>query len=141
MAGRRGRGSQSEQSLLKKLNEMLPSQAKVYYIMWKYAPNLLQQKIDSFDALTETYKVFTKGMDEAHCERWLVEESVQAAVKYLLKRVHGQKLIELYEIYFENAKKDVNSFKAFVDFSEKFFEQDGESEVLSILKNVDIPGE
>lgn len=133
-----GRGSKSEQSLLQKLHEMLPTQVKVYYIVWKYAKHLLPKQIDTFEDLTREYKGFTEGMDEAQCERWLTEESVQAAVKYLLKRLHNQKLVELYDIYFENAKNDVNSFKAFVDFSEKFFADNGEDEMLSILNRTDI---
>lgn len=128
-----GKSSQLEQSLLQKLHEMLPTQVKVYYIVWKYAKHLLPKKIDTFDELTAEYKAFTDGMDEAHCERWLAEESVQAAVKYLLKRIHGQKLIELYEIYFEKSKTDVQAFQAFAKFSEKFFEDNGEDELHAIL--------
>lgn len=126
----------SEQSLLQKLHEMLPTQVKVYYIVWKYAPHILPKKVDTFEELTAEYKGFTKGMDEAQCERWLAEESVQAAVKYLLKRMHAQKLVELYEIYFDKAKEDVQAFQAFSKFSEKFFEDDGEDELRTVLKEV-----
>ena len=126
----------SEQSLMQKLHEMLPTQVKVYYIVWKYAPSLLPKKIDTFEELVEEYKGFTKGMDEAQCERWLAEESVQTAVKYLLKRMHNQKLVELYEIYFDKAKEDVQAFQAFSKFSEKFFEDDGEDELRAVLKEV-----
>lgn len=130
----RGKSSQSEQSLLQKLHEMLPTQVKVYYIVWKYAKHLLPKKIDTFEELTAEYSGFTEGMDETQCERWLAEESVQAAAKYLLKRIHGQKLIELYEIYFDKAKEDVQAFQAFAKFSEKFFEDNGEDELRTILK-------
>lgn len=134
MANRgKGKSSQLEQSLISKLKEMVPTQVKVYYIIWKYAPHLLEREVNSFEELVTEYKGFTEGMDEAHCERWLTEESVQKAVKYLLKRMHAQKLIELYQIYFENAKKDVQSFQAFVKFSDKFFEEDGEDELRTIL--------
>lgn len=129
----KGKGSQLEKSLLSKLHEMLPTDTKVYFIVWKYAPHLLPKKVDTFEELTASYSGFTKGMDEAHCERWLAEETVQAAVKYLLKRLHGQRLIELYEIYFDKAKTDVQAFQAFSKFSEKFFEEDGEDELRSIL--------
>lgn len=121
---------------MQKLHEMLPTQVKVYYIVWKYAPSLLPKKIDTFEELVEEYKGFTKGMDEAQCERWLAEESVQTAVKYLLKRMHAQKLVELYEIYFDKAKEDVQAFQAFSKFSEKFFEDDGEDELHAVLKEV-----
>ena len=130
------RSSKSEQSLLQKLHEMLPTQVKVYYIVWKYAKHLLPKQVDTFEDLTREYKGFTEGMDEAQCERWLAEESVQAAEKYLFRRLHKQRLIELYEIYFENAKKDVNAFKAFIDFSEKFFADEGDNEILTILNGI-----
>ena len=123
---------------MQKLHEMLPTQVKVYYIVWKYAPSLLPKKIDTFEELVEEYKGFTKGMDEAQCERWLAEESVQTAVKYLLKRMHNQKLVELYEIYFDKAKEDVQAFQAFSKFSEKFFEDDGEDELRAMLKDVEL---
>lgn len=126
----------SEQSLMQKLHEILPTQVKVYYIVWKYAPHILPKKVDTFEELTTEYKGFTKGMDEAQCERWLAEESVQTAVKYLLKRMHAQKLVELYEIYFDKAKEDVQAFQAFSKFSEKFFEDDGEDELRAVLKEV-----
>ena len=126
----------SEQSLLQKLHEMLPTQVKVYYIVWKYAPHILPKRVDTFEELTAEYKGFTKGMDEAQCERWLAEESVQTAVKYLLKRMHAQKLVELYEIYFNKAKEDVQALQAFSKFSEKFFEDDGEDELRAVLKDV-----
>ena len=131
-----GRGSRSEQSLLQKLHEMLPTQVKVYFVVWKYAKHLLPKKVDTFEDLTKEYKGFTDGMDEAQCERWLAEESVQAAVKYLLKRLHNQRLIELYEIYFDKAKEDVQAFQAFSKFSEKFFEDDGEDELRSIINGI-----
>nr|DAL75899.1 MAG TPA: hypothetical protein [Caudoviricetes sp.] len=136
--GGNGKSCQLEQSLLQRLHEMLPSQSKVYYIVWKYAKNLLPKKVDTFEDLTTQYQVFTDGMDEAHCERWLAEESVQAAVKYLLKRLHSQKLIELYEIYFDKAKEDVQAFQAFAKFSEKFFEDSGEDELSAILNQTKI---
>lgn len=128
-----GKSTQLEQSLLTKLHKMLPTQVKVYYIVWKYAKNLLPKKIDTFEELTKEYEGFTEGMDEAHCERWLAEESVQEAVMYLLKRLHRLKLIELYEMYFEKAQDDVQAFQAFTKFSEKFFEDNGEDELQAIL--------
>lgn len=91
--------------------------------------------------MTTEYKGFTNGMDEAQCERWLAEESVQAAVKYLLKRMHTQKFIELYEIYFDKAKEDVQAFQAFSKSSEKFFEDDGEDELRAVLKDVKLNDE
>lgn len=46
-----GRTPKAEQSLLQKLHEMLPTQVKVYFIVWKYAKHLLPQKVDTFEEL------------------------------------------------------------------------------------------
>lgn len=131
-------GIKSEHSLMQKMQEMLHSDSKMYYIFWLYYPEYLTKKIDTFADLKKTYKVFTDGVTEETAKRWLTETTVQAAIKYLLQRVHQAKMIELYSIYFEKSKNDTNAFKAFIEFSEKFFEGDREDELLSILKNVDM---
>jgi len=136
-----GKKCQKEQSLLSKLEEIVPTKVKVYYIIWKYAKHLLPEKIDTFEDLTAKYQGFTPGMDEAHCDRWLSEEAVQKAVKYLLKRLHGQRMIELYENYYEKAKDDVQAFQAFLKFSEKFFEDSEEDELHSILNGIKLNDE
>lgn len=135
-----GKSSSNETSVLQKLKEMVRTDAKVYYIMWKYSPQLLTDcdKLKTFDDLKKTHKCFTEGMTAQSCENWLTEQNVQSAIKWLLKRLNQQKMIELYNIYFENAKKDTNAFKAFVDFSEKFFSTEKESELLSLLQNADV---
>ena len=122
---------------------MVRTDSKVYFILWKYAPQLLTDgdKLKTFDDLKANYKTFTVGMTESTCENWLSEQNVQTAIKWLLKRLHQQKMIELYNLYFEKAKDDTNAFKAFNDFSEKFFEAEKESELLSMLQNANIEDE
>ncbi len=46
-------------------------------------------------------------------------------------------MIELYNVYFEKAKEDTQAFKAFTDFSDKFFE-DNVNELTQLLNGVDI---
>ena len=128
----------SEYSLLQKVKEMLSSDAKMYYIFWVYYPEYLSKEIKSFDELKATYKVFTAGVTEDIARRWLSETAVQTAIKYVLERIHQSKMIELYSIYFEKSKTDTNAFKAFIEFSEKFFEGKKEDELMSILKGVSI---
>jgi hypothetical protein len=132
-----GKKVSQEQSISSKLREMLKTDAKVYFILWKYAPNLLpKQGIKTFKDLTDNYKTFTDGMTEEFCNNWLCEKNVQTAVKWLLKRIHQEKLVELYNIYFEMAKKDTGAFKAFTEFSEKFFAEEKDSELLSIVQGI-----
>lgn len=136
-----GQGSSvsQEQSIIQKLKSLVKTDAKVYFIIWKYAPHLLPNpNLKTFDDLKGNYKAFTKGMTEVSCSNWLTEQNVQTAVKWLLNRLHQQKMIELYNIYFDRAKEDTNAFKAFTEFSEKFFKEEKESELLTILQGVDI---
>lgn len=119
-----GKSTSQEESILVHLKNMVKTDTKVYYILWKYSPQLLPQQFKTFDDLKENYKCYTKGVVEKTAENWLMEENVQTAVKWLLQREHQKKMIELYNIYFDRAKSDTNAFKAFVDFSNQFFADD-----------------
>lgn len=132
-----GKSVSQEVSIQQKLFSLVKTYPKVYFIMWKYAPQLLPNSdIKTFDDLKNTYKSFTAGMTEVSCNNWLMEENVQTAVKWLLKREHQAKLIELYNTYYDKAKDDTNAFKAFTDFSDKFFAEEQGSELLGILNGI-----
>lgn len=132
-----GKCTSQEQSVINKMKSMVKTDAKAYFIIWKYAPHLLpNQNINTFDDLKDNYKTFTEGMTEVSCNNWLVEANMQTAVKWLLKRLHQAKLIELYNTYYTKAKDDTNAFKAFIDFSDNFFAQEKDSELLSILNGI-----
>lgn len=134
-----GKHTSQEQSIISHLKEMVKSDSKVYFIIWKYAPDLLpKQNIKTFDDLKALYKTFTDGMTEMSCSNWLYEENVQTAIRWLLKRIHQAKMIELYNIYFDKAKTDTNAFKAFCDFSNTFFAEEKDSELLGILQGVNL---
>ena len=131
-----GKSTSQEESILVHLKNMVKTETKVYYILWKYAPELLPQHFKTFDDLKNNYKCFTKGATEKIAENWLMEENVQTAVKWLLKREHQKKMIELYNIYFDKAKNDTNAFKAFVDFSNQFFADDIKNGILEIVQGL-----
>ena len=132
-----GKHCQQEESIIVHLKNMVKTDAKVYFILWKYAPILLpKQGIKTFDDLKANYKTFTEGMTEVSCNNWLYEQNVQTAVKWLLKRIHQGKLIELYNIYFDMAKQDTQAFKAFTEFADKFFADEKDSELLNILQGI-----
>ena len=132
-----GKHTSQEESVLKHLISLVHTQTKAYYIIWKYAPELLpKQDIKTFDDLKNSYKTFTAGMTEQICENWLMEENVQTAVKWLLQREHQKKMIELYNIYYDKAKTDTNAFKAFIDFSNQFFADDKKNGILEIAQGL-----
>lgn len=133
-----GKKTSGEESVLTKLFELTGNKAKSYYIVWRFAPHLLpKENIVTFENLHNTYKFFTEGMNERLCENWLSEAKVQAAVKWLLKRLHQQKMINLYNTYYEKAQNDTQAFKAFIEFSDKFLATEKESELLSIINGLD----
>ena len=131
-----GKSTSQEESILVHLKNMVKTETKVYYILWKYAPELLPQHFKTFDDLKNNYKCFTKGATEKIAENWLMEENVQTAVKWLLQREHQKKMIELYNIYFDKAKNDTNAFKAFIDFSNQFFADDKKNGILEIVQGL-----
>ena len=131
-----GKSTSQEESILVHLKNMVKTDTKVYYILWKYAPQLLPQQFKTFDDLKNGYKVFTPGMTEKTAENWLLEENVQTAVKWLLKREHQAKMIELYNVYYNKAQEDTNAFKAFIDFSNQFFADSQSSELLNIVQKI-----
>lgn len=132
-----GKHTSQEESIIAHLKGLVKTDAKVYFILWKYAPNLLpKQNIKTFNDLKANYKTFTDGMTEISCNNWLYEQNVQTAIKWLLKRIHQGKLIELYNLYFDRAKEDTNAFKAFTEFADKFFAEEKDSELLSILQGI-----
>lgn len=134
-----GKRVSQEQSIINKLKSLVKSDSKIYWILWKYAPTLLEKHgIKTFKELTDTYSVFTPGMTEDHCENWQYEKNVQTAIKWLYERMHQQKMLELYDAYYEKAKEDTQAFKAFIDFSDRFFTSKGEDELLGIIQKANI---
>lgn len=134
-----GKRVSQEQSIINKLKSLVKSDSKIYWILWKYAPTLLEKHgIKTFKELTDTYSVFTPGMTEDHCKNWQYEKNVQTAIKWLYERMHQQKMLELYDAYYEKAKEDTQAFKAFIDFSDRFFTSKGEDELLGIIQKANI---
>lgn len=129
--------NKGELTIFTQLKEILKSDVKTYFVLWKHAPSFLPSKesINTFDELINTYKVF-KDYTEDFCNKWLIESTTQTACKWLLNKTHQIRMIELYNDYFEKAKTDVQSFKAFTDFADKFFATEKDSELLAILNGI-----
>lgn len=137
----RGKAVSNEYSIYQSLKEMIGTDTKVYYIMWLYCPEYLKDHdtnpIKTFDDLKSRYAVFSDTITEDICKKYLLEQTCQTAIKWLLKRLHQKKQIELYNAYYEKALKgDVQAFKAFEDFSEKFFSEDKEHGLTKLLNRV-----
>lgn len=140
--GRFEKPLQKEESIYNVLKAMIGTDTKVYYVMWLYCPEFLKdyekRPIKTFEDLKDRYAVFkNSNMKEEVCKRYLLENNVQVAVKWLLKRLHQKKLIELYNTYYNKALSgDVQSFKAFLDFSDKYFTEDKENGLTKLLQKI-----
>ena len=134
-ASKKGRGTKDEKPILSEIRDMVGNDYMAYWILWKFAPDLLAEEIKSFDDLKNYYKAITKAkIGEHDCEKWMYYDKVQNAVKWLLKKQKGARMIELYNIWFEMAKKDSNALKEFIKLQDIFFQNDEMSEVESILR-------
>lgn len=118
-----------EQTLLQQLMEVTTKQ-KAYWILWKYGFYKA-----TFKELSEK---FLDNVSEDKTKEYMCQEDVQQAIKKILKVKHQEKMIKLYETYYDKALKgDVNSAKFLMDFSKEFF-NDRKDEVLSVLSNLEV---
>lgn len=137
-------GVKQERSVISVLKDMVKSDVKIYYILFKFAPELLPKNtentpIKTWDDLKKAYKCYEKFQSEEACRNYMYEENVQKAVKWLLGRKKTIEMIDLYQSYIKLAKDgNVQAFKAVLEFSDKFFDDDGQSELMKILSGVNM---
>lgn len=131
--------NECEKTVHQTLKDMVRTDSKVYWILWKFAPELLntESELKTYKDLQNKFVCFQK-LDENTVNRYIYNEAVQNAIKWLLKRQDGVRMIELYNIYYERAKTDVQAFKALIDFKKEFFAGNEQSELVKILNGVKI---
>lgn len=130
------RGTKDEKSMFAELRERLGNDYMTYWVMWKYAPDLLPEKYKTFNEFKEAFTAIQNAkVSERDCDKWLYYKKVQDTVKWLLKRQKGARMIELYNRWFEMAKTDANALKEFMKLQDEFFKNDELSELESILRN------
>lgn len=124
------------ESLYQRLNHHV-SEAKCKVIL--YGVGL--EKSRTWEDLNKSYlKGVYDTYEECHTA-YMDSPPYVKAYKLAMAHVHELKLIELYNLYYEKAKEDVQSFRAFLEFSAKFFEGGTEeTELMSILSGVNIDG-
>lgn len=133
-------GNSTEKSILSALKDITHSDAEAYFIIWKYAPELLpsSETIKTFNDLKNTYKNF-ENRTEQSMEKALFKEDVQAGIKYLLKRLDSKRDVDLLNRYYELAMGgDANSLKAYRDFKREFFTDSETDELKAILSGVNL---
>lgn len=116
------------------------SRPRAYWIVWKFAPHLLPQRCDTFEDLRKNFPSDFANANEKNFENLLNYEDVQNGVKWLLKRLDGQRDIELYNKYYELAMGgNVQALKAYMDFKETFFGELAKDDLREILRNAQVP--
>ena len=136
-----GKSVSKEKSIYATLKEITGTDMKAYYIMFLYCPEYLKEAdrkpVKDFEDLKSRYKCFSDTVTEDICKRYIMEQGCQTAVKWLLKRLHQKKMIELYNTYYKKAVDgDVQAFKAWQDFSDKFFKEDKENGLTKLLSKI-----
>ena len=136
-----GKSVSKEKSIYATLKEITGTDMKAYYIMYLYCPEYLKEAdkkpVKDFEDLKSRYKCFSDTITEDICKRYIMEQGCQTAIKWLLKRLHQKKMIELYDTYYKKALEgDVQAFKAWQDFSDKFFKEDKENELTKLLNKI-----
>lgn len=139
--GVNGKSVSKEKSIYATLKEIIGTDTKVYYIMYLYCPEYLKEAekkpVKDFEDLKSRYECFSDSITEDICKRYIMEQGCQSAIKWLLKRLHQKKEIELYDKYFQKALDgDVQAFKAWQDFSDKFFKENKENELTKLLNKI-----
>ena len=139
--GVRGKSVSKEKSIYATLKEMIGTDTKVYYIMFLHCPEYLKEAditpVKDFNDLKSRYECFSDTITEEVCQRYLLEQGCQTATKWLLKRLHQKKLIQLYNTYYDKALSgDTQAFKAFLEFSNDFFKEDKENSLTSLLNKI-----
>lgn len=68
---------------------------------------------------------------------FITDEQIQWAIKMLLSAKHTEKMINIYDKFYEQAiSGDVQSARFLIDFSKQLFEENKEDELSSLLNNI-----
>ena len=132
----------TEKTILSALKDITHSDAEAYFIIWKYAPQLLpSDSVKTYEDLKNTYKQFENRTEQSF-EKALFKEDVQAGVRYLLKRLDSKRDTDLLNKYYELAMGgDVQALKAYMDFKKTFFADNETDELKAILSGVNVGGD
>ena len=138
------RGTSQEKSVVMTLKDMVKTDSKVYYLLFKYAPEMIPKNtkdhpIKTWEDLKASYKCFENYESEKACPNYFYEENFQRALKWLVGRKNVMELIDVYEKLLEQAKEgNVAAFKAVVDFSKEFFKDQKQSDLMKVLAGVNL---
>lgn len=120
--------------LVDQLKEIVP-EGLAKYILW-------EQGI-SYKDKDQAYmlKSYLNNITPEKMEEWRTREDYNQAIKHLNKLSHARKMNSLYSLLYDQASKgDIQSIKAFTDFSKLYFE-DKENEFYALLNGIEVDEE
>ena len=121
-------------SLYDQLKEIVP-EGLARYILWEQGY--------SYKDKDQAYmlKVYVNDITPEKMEEWRTREDYNQAIKHLNKLSHAYKMNNLYTLLYSQASKgDIQSIKAFTDFSKLYFE-DKENEFYALLNGIELDEE
>lgn len=126
----------TELDIISEIKRRLPKY-KADYIFWKYSPCCLsyEPQENTFAELKQNSPGFPQEITERQAEQWLLDDTVQGAVKLLLERKNVQQLHDLHEQYFQMAQTDPQSLRALLELNKALFKQE-DNALLKLLQNV-----
>lgn len=128
----------TDRSLLQELRQMTGSDTKAYWIMLNFCPDLLPDGIRTYEDLANNYTAF-KGLKKKNADKYIYNEGVQTAIKWLLKRMDAKRDMELYNKYYQLALDgDTQALRAYMEFKKTFFEAEETSEIEKLIRNANI---
>lgn len=131
-------GRQRSKSVLNTIKDMIVSDAEAYYVVWKYAKDLLPADINTFADLQEHY-VLMKDRTEESFKNTLYKSEVQEAVKYLLKAMDTKRDVDLLNKYYKLAMDgDTQALKAYLEFKKNFFANSESNQLEKLLQGVKV---
>lgn len=127
----------NEIDIIAEIKRMLPNY-KADYLFYLYAPECL-----SYDPINNDFaelKEFSKGFPVTATERtakqWLLDDTVQKAVRLLLAKVNVRQMNELHQRYVIKAQSDHFSLKALLELNKVMFGSSDDSELTKILNSI-----
>ena len=90
-----------EKNMLSAIKDITKADSETYWILWRYAPDLLTEKIETFEELKSKYAVFADKTEEA-CNKYIYKEEIHYAI--LGGEFHAKQQ-SIYAGFMENGTK------------------------------------
>lgn len=131
----------SSESLHVELKNKLKSDSKVYYMLFCDTDMLRDsdgKRIETYEQLKKRYKVF-ENVSEESCKKYKLDADYQSTEKFLLGKLHHQKMVDLYNRYYDLAMDgQANALKSFDTIAKSLFAEQKTDDLREFLQKIDV---